>query len=227
MSLRAVGRRSGAWLVAAGLIGIIAAAATMRAGTEDPVGAWIVVAREPLPVGLLLDERTANAALVAAPSPLPVGLRGVFSDPRQVLGRRLAVPVGAGEPVSEAALGGEPGAGAAPLKRGERAVGVPLSTAGAAGLGLVAGASVDVVASTGEGLTGTTALVVAGAEVLAVAVPTPDGGPDGPGEALLRVSAAQALRVTAALNFAREVRLLARPADEARGFSGPRQVGAP
>ena len=34
------------------------------------------------------------------------------------------------------------------------------------------------------------------------------------GEALLRVTAPQALRITEALNFAREVRLLARPPDE-------------
>jgi hypothetical protein len=55
--------------------------------------------------------------------------------------------------------------------------------------------------------------VVADAEVLATTEAPPEGGLGGAGEALLRVSSAQALRVTAALNFAREVRLLARPPD--------------
>ena len=91
-----------------------------------------------------------------------------------------------------------------------------------------AGARVDVVASSGEGLTGTTALVVADAEVLAVAVSPPPAGFEGSvGEALLRVSSRQALRITAALNFSREVRLLARPADELGPPDGPRAVAAP
>jgi hypothetical protein len=58
-------------------------------------------------------------------------------------------------------------------------------------------------------------MVVSDAEVLAVAAPASVDGQVVPGgEALLRVSSGQALRITAALNFAREVRLLVRPQDE-------------
>jgi hypothetical protein len=89
------------------------------------------------------------------------------------------------------------------------------------------GARVDVVASTGEGLAGRTAVVVADAEVLAVGDAGPEGELGAAGEALLRMSSAQALRVTAALNFAREVRLLSRPREEVGPADGPREVGVP
>ena len=151
----------------------------------------------------------------------------MLADPGDAVGRRIAVPVAAGEPITEAALGGAPGTGPEPLAVGERAVAVPLAAAGGAAAGLAAGARVDVVASTGEGPAGRTAVVVGDAEVLAVAeAPSPDGVAPTGGEVLLRVSAAQALRITAALNFAREVRLLVRPRDEV-GESGPREVPAP
>ncbi len=80
---------------------------------------------------------------------------------------------------------------------------------------------VNVVASTGEGPSGRTRVVVADAEVLATTEAAPEGDLGGTGEALLRVTAAQALRVTAALNFAREVRLLARPRDEVGDGAAP------
>ena len=102
---------------------------------------------------------------------------------------------------------------------------VPLSAAAGAA-GLAPGARVDVVASTGEGPSGRTRVVVADAEVLATTEAAPEGALGGAGEALLRVTAAQALAVTAALNFAREVRLLARPRDEA-GTEPPPPAGAP
>ncbi len=225
---RLPGRRSGGWLVAAGAIGLVAAVMTVRAAGPEPLAARIVVAREPLPAGLLLDAETTAASLRTMPVPEGLPLRGTFSDPAEAVGRRVAAPVGPGELLSEAALGGAPGSGPAPLAVGERAVAVPLSAAGGSAAGLSAGARVDVVASSGEGLTGTTALVVADAEVLAVAVSPPQAGFEGSvGEALLRVSSRQALRITAALNFSREVRLLARPADELGPPDGPRVVAAP
>jgi Flp pilus assembly protein CpaB len=227
MRVRVAGRRSGLWLLSAGVIGLLAAVLTVRSATQAGTDGWIVVAREPLPPGLLLDADTSAAVLVATPVPASLALRGLFTDPAQAVGRRVVAAVGAGEPLSEAALGGAPGSGPAPLARGERAVTVPLSAAGGAAAGLAAGARVDVVASSGEGLAGTTALVVADAEVLAVAEPTNANGLEAAGEALLRVSSVQALRITAALNFAREVRLLARPIDEVGTLAGPRRVTAP
>ncbi len=226
MRSRIGGRRAGLWLVLAGLAGLVAAVVTLRAAATPADAGRVVVARAPLATGLLIDETTAGSALVVVPVPEGLPLAGVLTDPGAALGRRIAVPVSPGEPVTEAALGGAPGLGPAPLAVGERAVPVPLSAAGGGAAGLVTGARVDVVASTGEGPAGRTAIVVGDAEVLAVAAsPSPDGL-TGTGEALLRVSAMQALRITAALNFAREVRLLVRPADEV-GTPGPQEVPAP
>lgn len=215
------------WLLSAGVIGVLAAVLTVRSATHASMEGRIVVAREQLSPGLLLDAETAAAVLVTVPVPASLALPGLFGDPAQAVGRRVAAPVGAGETLSEAALGGAPGAGPAPLEIGERAVTVPLSAAGGSAAGLAPGARVDVVASSGEGLAGTTALVVADAEVLAIAEPTAADGVETSGEALLRVSSAQALRITAALNFAREVRLLARPLDEVGGLQGPHEATAP
>ena len=226
-SVRIAGRRSGLWLIAAGIIGLLAAVVTLRSAGAAPAQGRIVVASQALPPGLLLDAEAVGRALVAAPAPAALDLRGVFADAGEVVGRRVVVPIGAGEPLTEATLGGGAGAGPSPLAAGERAVAVPLSAAGGAAAGLTAGARVDVVASTGEGLAGRTAVVVGDAEVLAIAeTRSPDGFGES-GEAWLRVSSAQALRITAALNFAREVRLLARPRDEGGESVGPRGVSAP
>jgi Flp pilus assembly protein CpaB len=95
---------------------------------------------------------------------------------------------------------------------------VPLSAAGGAAAGLAPGSRVDVVASTGEGAAGRSAVVVADAEVLAVSAEAATAGVEMPtGSALLRVSSRAALRLTSALNFARDVRLLVRPAGERPG----------
>jgi Flp pilus assembly protein CpaB len=208
----------------AGGAGLLAVLLTLRASAEPGGGASVVVARSPLPPGLLIDEVVASEALAPAQVPAGLGLGGLIGSVDEALGRRTSAPVAAGEPLTQAALGGAPGSGAAPLAAGERAVAVPLSAAAGAA-GLAAGARVDVVASTGEGPAGRTRVVVADAEVLATTEEPPEGELGG-GEALLRVSAAQALRVTAALNFAREVRLLARPRDET-GTSPPPAAGAP
>lgn len=221
------GRRPGAWLALAGAVGLVAAVLTLRAGAE-PVGeGTILVARQQLAPGLVIDEESAAAMLVAVPAPRLPGLSGLLAEPAAAIGRRVGAPVAPGEPVTEAALGGAAGTGPAPLAIGERAVPVPLAAAGGGAAGLAPGARVDVVASTGEGAAGRTAVVVADAEVLAVAEPPAPDGIDAAPQALLRVSAAQALRITAALNFAREVRLLARPPDETGVAAGPRWVGAP
>jgi Flp pilus assembly protein CpaB len=197
----------------AGAAGLLAVILTLRAGDGDGAGR-VLVARAALPPGLLIDDVIASEVLAPAPVPAGLGLAGLLSSPSEAVGRRTAAPVAAGEPLTQAALGGAPGSGPAALAAGERAVAVPLSAVAGAG-GLSPGARVDVVASTGEGPAGRTRVVVADAEVLVTAPAPAEGGLGGAGEALLRVTTAQALRVTAALNFAREVRLLTRPGDEA------------
>lgn len=219
-------RRGGLLIVLAGALGLVAAFISLGAGSAAPP-ATVVVARAPLGTGLLIDEATAAAALAAVEVPASAALPGMLGAPGDAVGRRVAAPVAAGEPLTQAALGGTPGVGPGPLAVGERAVAVPLSAAGAAAAGVRPGARVDVVASTGEGLTGRTALVVADAEVLGVATPDAVDPAGGPGDVVLRVRTRQALGITAALNFAREVRLLIRPPEEVGAAPGPRAVAAP
>jgi pilus assembly protein CpaB len=221
------GRRSGLWMALAGVAGLLAAVLTLRASAQPDTGGTILVARAPLPPGLLIRGDIAGEALAERAVPSSLRLPGVLTDPAQAAGRRIVTRIGAGEPLTQAAFGGAPDSGPAPLAPGERAVAVPLSSAAGAAAGLVPGARVDVVASTGEGVAGRTALVVADAEVLAVAEDPSADGIAASGSAWLRTSAAQALRITAALNFAREVRLLARPGAETGPAAGPRSVDAP
>lgn len=216
--------RAGFWLLLAGAAGLLAALLTARASLAPDMSGRVVVARAPLPAGTMIDNERAQFDLttVAVPGDLP--LVGVLASPADAVGRRLAAHLGAGEPLTEAALGGAAGAEPAPLAPGERAVAAPLTAAGGAGAVIAPGMRVDVVASSGEGPAGRTAVIVADAEVLAVPTPEPHGEP---GEVLLRVRAADALRVTAAFNFSREVRLLIRPADEPVANGPMPRVAAP
>jgi Flp pilus assembly protein CpaB len=211
-------------------LALVAAVVTARAAGGGGGGRPIVVARQAVPAGTLFDARAGDALLAVARAPAGLDLPGLIRDPSGVLGHRTAVPLAAGEPVTDAALGGAPGAGPGPLLPGERAVPVPLAAAGGAGAGLSPGARVDVVASTGEGAAGRSRVVVADAEVLGVTqgAGADSGLPEG-GSAILRVSEGAALRLTAALNFARDVRLLLRPVGEApRAHGGPLPAaGAP
>jgi pilus assembly protein CpaB len=88
--------------------------------------------------------------------------------------------------------------------------------------GLAAGARVDVLVSTESGAGGgRTLMALAGAELLRLeagpteAAPAEGTGARGPTAlATLRVTLRQAVYLTAADNFAREIRLLARPAGD-------------
>ncbi len=209
---RVRGRRAGVWVALAGAAGLLAVVFTLRAAAQPADGGWVVVARTDLPAATVIDAELSRDGLTLAPVPAGLVLPGLLRDPADAIGRRTSAFVSTGEPLTQASLGGSPGLGPPPLAPGQRAVSVPLS---AAGVALGPGARVDVVASTGEGLAGRTEVVVADAEVLATAGGATTGDPMAGGEALLRVTAPQALRITEALNFAREVRLLARPPDEA------------
>jgi pilus assembly protein CpaB len=131
-----------------------------------------------------------------------------------VVGLRPAAPVAAGgylmAGLFERSNDGHRGGGG--VGRGERAVTVEVSGA----VGLAVGSRVDVLVSTESGAGGgRTLMALAGAELLRLA---PSSGPaEGAGAvrptavATLRVSVRQAVYLTAADNFAREVRLLGRP----------------
>lgn len=211
---QAGGRRGVAWLVAAALLAVVAAVLTGRAAAERPSRDAVLVASAPIAAGTDLGSEQARQVLALAPVPEGLGLTGLLRDASAVAGRTLVVPLSAGEPVTEAALGGAPGSGPAPLAVGERAISVPMALAGAAANALRPGLRVDIVASSGEGLTGRSRVVVANVEVLQIGTGAREGDPQ-EATALLRVSARQALRVTEALDFARGVRLVIRPFEEA------------
>ena len=217
-------RRAALWLVLAGAAGLLAVGFTVRAAAGGEQWSWVVVADRPIPAGTLIDDRVAQEWLRSVAVPSDLDLNGLLASAQTAVGRRTVAHLSAGEPVTAAVLGGADGTGPSPLQPGQRAVAAPLSAAGGAASALAPGMRVDVVASTGEGLTGRTRVVVADAEVLAVSLP--EGGGTEAGEVLLRVGSRQALTVTAALNFAREVRLLVRPADEDSSGT-PAAVGAP
>lgn len=221
---RVSGRRAGLWMVLAGAAGVLAVMLTLRAASQPAQAGWVLVAREPIPAGTRIDTAVAMTATDVVPLPEGLRLAGLLSGADAALGRRTVAHLAAGEPITEAVLGGAPGAGPAPLAAGQRAIAVPLSAAAGVAAALAPGVRVDAVASTGEGLTGRTRVVVADAEVIAVGEP----GETGEGaEALLRVTARQALLLTAALNFARELRLLVRPHDEDPDLILPGEVSAP
>ena len=144
----------------------------------------------------------------------------------QLAGARTAVPVSAGGYVTAALLDGDTGpAGADGLARGERTVEVGVSGS----LSPPApGARVDVVVSTEAGAGGgRTFVALADVELMALRADAAGGysDPDAEGAApsalaTLRVTLRQAVYLTAADNFGREIRLLARPPGDRTGGAG-------
>jgi pilus assembly protein CpaB len=139
-----------------------------------------------------------------------------------VVGARTAAAVAAGGYVNASLLDGGEKRDDIGLRRGERTVTVEVA-GGNALAGLQPGSRVDVLVSTETGAGGgRTTMALAGAELLRVeagasgsyegADPASGAGAAGPTTlAGLRVSLDQAIYLTAADNFAREIRLLPRP----------------
>ena len=206
-------RRPGWWFVIAAVLAVGAFMLASGMGRGEDSAARVLVAARAIPAGEVIGG-SARGLLAVASVPAGGVLPGMLLDAGEATGRRTVAPIAAGEPITQAALGGRPGLGPGPLMTGERAVAVPLRALGAAAGAPAPGSRVDVLASDGEGLAGRTRVVVSGAEVLAIMRDDPSRG-DGSGDALLlRVTAAQALEVTRALDFAREVRVVGRPASE-------------
>lgn len=207
-------RRPSAWLVTAALIGALASVFAIRAASGgDGVGETVVVADRAIPAGTVLAPDASEVPLRSVTIPAGLPLAGLVSSPDALDGLRTIAPLAAGEPVTLAALGGGPDSGPGPLLSGERAVSVPLAAAGSAASALRPGVRVDAVASVGEGAAGRSEVVVADAEVLAVDSDAADSQLLA-GSVIVRVSEKDALALTEALNFAREVRLLVRPLGE-------------
>ncbi len=178
----------------------------------------VVVARAALPAG----EPIAPADLTVRAVPARFAPRDALTDPVQAAGRRPLAPLAAGADVGLAVLHEEAVAGA-PVRRGERVAEVV--AAGSPEL-VVPGARVDVLVTreARPGAPGGTQLALEAVEVLAAAPAAEAGGDAPPGgrvSASLRVTVRQAVFLAAAQGFARELRLLPRPAgDRRRGDVG-------
>ena len=197
-----------------------------QVGAPVPV---VVAARD-----LAADAKLKRADLRLRQVPERYAARDSLSAPEQAVGARIAVPLASGTQLTESQLaagsgtpartGRDPGA----LRRGERAVEVAVTGGAALGEAPGPGARVDVLVSTEsrEG-PGRSFLALEDVELLALragggdgaAAPAREDQPGGaPATALatLRVTLRQAVYLTAAQNFAREVRLLSRPAGDGR-----------
>jgi pilus assembly protein CpaB len=191
----------------------------------------VLVAGRDLPAG----ARVTRGAVAVRRVPARFVPPDALGSAAGVVGARVAVPVGAGGYLSAGLFGGGEGSGGDNgVGRGERAVTVEVA-GGTVLAGLGSGDRVDVLVSSESGAgAGRTVLALAGAELIALgdgagghgdgaggygegpgAYPDPDAqgtAPTAPTAlATLRVTVAQAVYLTAADNFAREVRLLPRP----------------
>jgi pilus assembly protein CpaB len=158
------------------------------------------------------------------------------TTPEQAVGLSTAGPVAAGSPITAGVVGttvggDDPGA----LRRGERAVEIAVAGGSALIETAVPGARVDILVSTdpGDG-PGSSFVALEDVELLALAPGSPaDGSLDADpaagtatsAVATLRATLRQAVYLTAAQSYAREIRLLPRPPGDRRRI-GRATVGA-
>lgn len=220
------GRRRGLLLLSIALAsgGLAASQVHKRersvAAQVGPAVPVLVAARE-VPAG----ARITRGALALRRVPARFVPPDALGSPAGVVGARPVAPIAAGSYLSaglfEGSNDGQRGGGG--IGRGERAVTVEVSGGGALAA-LRPGERVDVLVSTESGAGGgRTLMALAGAELLRLeaggggyddpeATAGTGAGAGGPTAlATLRVTLRQAVYLTAADNFAREIRLLARP----------------
>jgi pilus assembly protein CpaB len=175
----------------------------------------VVMASEDLERGAVITPATAGAlAIRRIPARFaPPRALGSVSD---TVGYRLAVSLRRGDYVSDSALVEARGARTA-ANRGARVVEVSVAGAGSLAGALRAGVHVDVLITTDQGGTARSYVALQDAELLGFA---PAGGSgvsdEGKATATLRTSLRQAVLLTAAQNFARELRLVPRPEGDRR-----------
>jgi len=191
-------------------LGLLAAGAWRGGGVRGPgsdlaATAPVVVAARALDAGTVLDASDLAAARVAWSG----AVAGLARDASELLGRRLAVAVPAGLPLSASLL-----ASVAPSVPGHRLVRLALDAA-TLPPGLLPGANVDVLAAVGDAGGNGRVVTVATAELV------DPGGGSSP-VATLDVDSAGAARLLWAETFAKSVRLLVRASS---GDSAPPDVG--
>ena len=199
-------------------------AASQVSGTVQRVEARV---GRPVPVVVARRELAANSRLDSgdlAVRDVPERFvpRDALSSPAEAAGARTAVALPPGGYVTASALGGAARRGAGSgLPKGERAVEVAVAGGAALSDGGGPGTRVDVVVSTEH----RTFIALEDVELLSVR-PGGGGGDSGGARsaadavATLRVTLRQAVYLTAAENFAREVRLLPRPPGDRRHGGG-------
>ena len=212
--------------------------ADVEARTGAPVP--VVVARESLPA----DREIDPASLAVEEVPERYAPRDGLSAPEDVAGLRTSGPVRAGSYLTAGHLQGGGGRRAGGLRRGERALEIAVA-GGEALAGASPGSTVDVLVSTeGREGPGRSFLALESVELLDLRPGAGAGGDSEEGEgagpvsregaaaaatatatATLRVTTRQAVYLTAAENFAHEVRLLPRPPGD-RGRAGRAAVDA-
>ena len=218
------------------LLGAAAACAGIAASsvsryTNDvraQVGPMVPVLRtsEPLAAGTAITANTAARKLEVRRVPVRYAPARALTSRSDAIGSRLAVALDRGDYVLAGTLvvsGRRPDAGA-----GGRTVEISVAGAGSLADSLQPGARVDVLITTERGSgPGRTYVALQGAELIAFS-----SGPAGSSEAgtagataALRVSLRQAVLLTAAENFARELRLVPRPEGDRRRL-GPVGVSA-
>lgn len=236
MSARTRRRRGLALLAIALACGALAASEVGDAVSEieGRIGAPVpvVVAARDLEPGAELgrsDLRLSQVPQRFAPPDAP-------TDPDQAVGLRTAGPVAAGSPITAGVVGASTaGEGPRALRRGERAVEVAVAGDGALAATAVPGARVDVLVATdpGDG-PGSAFVALEDVELLGLAAggsgDAPldadlSGGPAASAVATLRTTLRQAVYLTAAQSYAREIRLLPRPRGDRRRV-GRSTVGA-
>jgi pilus assembly protein CpaB len=214
--------------------GLAASRVQTRAGeVEAEVGSLVpvVVTRTDVPPG----GRLRAAQLAVRQVPERFAPRDALVSPEQVVGQRVAGALAAGGYVTAGALTATARpqqAAGAPIRRGERSVDVAVA-GGEALEGAPPGTRVDVIVTTEPrtGAAGRTYLALQDVELLGARA-ADSGAGAGEGAAVhattlatLRVTLREAVFLTAAQSFARELRLLVRAPGDKR-TAGPLAVGA-
>jgi pilus assembly protein CpaB len=223
-------RRRAALLLALALAagGISASRVQSRASElERQVGPLVpvLVATGDLAAG----ERVSASVLAVRQVPQRFAPPDSLAAPEEAVGQRLGAPIAAGSYITRGTFAGPAGggdggdaAGAAPLARGQRAI--ELAVAGGEALASAPpGTRVDVLVTT-DSRSGSGRSFLAMQDVELLGVRAPDGGSD-PGDgaashataiATLRVRLREAVYLTAAESFSREIRLLVRAPGDRR-----------
>jgi pilus assembly protein CpaB len=236
----AVRRRRGLLLVGLALAsGALAASMTSARveSVERRVGPLVpvAVATTDLDAGARLSPQDLTVRRV----PAAYAPRQALASPSHGVGHTLSAPVPSGGFVTAHMLaGGAQDGPAGRARRGHRVVEIAVAGGAALEASAAPGSRVDVLVSTesADGR-GSTSVALEDVELLALGstgAPTELGPAAGPEEtaadtatamATLRVTLRQAIYLTAAQNFAREVRLLPRPPGD-RGRAGRAAVGS-